>query len=359
MPPPGTTVAIVLFNGRDHLAHCLPAAGRLAGDVAEVLVVDNGSTDGGGEWVRANHPEVRLVELGRNLGPAAARNRALAESRTDRVLLLDCDVVVAPDCLERLTAALDETPAAIVQPRALFADDPSRIHYDGAAVNYLGLLTLRNFGAAVRESDDEPVSVDAVISMALLLDRSRLEAAGDPSDAFDELYFIYFEDTDLSYRLRLAGGTLRVVPQATVLHREGTVGVSYRAGKRISYRRAFLLSRNRWIFLLKNFSARTLWLTLPAQLLYEAVLFGFLTLRGQPHGWFLGKMDLLRQGGAILRRRRDIRTLRTVGDGALLGFTGFSFIPALHGGRLARLFTCGLDAVFGVYWKLVRWAIRA
>jgi len=358
MAPPGITIAVILFNGLDHLAHCLPAVGRLAGDIAEILVVDNGSTDGGVEWVRTHHPEVRVVELGRNLGPAAARNRALAESRTDRVLLLDCDVVVAPDCLERLTAALDETSAAIVQPRALFADDPSRIHYDGAAVSYTGLLTLRNFGASIRESDDEPIAVDAVISMALLLDRSRLEAAGDATDPFDELYFIYFEDTDLSYRLRLAGWTLSVVPRATVLHREGTVGVSYRAGKRISYRRAFLLSRNRWIFLLKNFSARTLWLTLPAQLLYEAVLFVFLTLRGQPHGWFLGKMDLLKHGGTIIRRRRATQALRRVGDGALLGFDGFSFIPALHGGRLARLFTCGLDAVFGVYWKLVRWAIR-
>jgi len=359
MPHSGVTVAVVLFNGRDHLAHCLPAVSRLEGDVAEVLVVDNASTDGGVEWVRANHPEVRLVELGANLGPAAARNRALAESRTDRVLLLDCDVVVAPDCLERLNAVMEETSAAIVQPRALFADDPSRIHYDGAAVNYLGLLTLRNFGAAVRESDHEPVSVDAVISMALLLDRSRLEAAGEPSDAFDELYFIYFEDTDLSYRLRLAGETLRIVPRATVLHREGTAGVSYRAGKRIPYRRAFLLSRNRWIFMLKNFSARTLWLTLPAQLLYEAVLFVFLTLRGQPHGWFMGKMDLIRHGGKIIRRRRATQALRTVGDGALLGFEGFSFIPALRGGRLARAFTRGLDAVFGSYWKLVRWAIRA
>ena len=255
MTPPDVTVAVILFNGRDHLAHCLPAIGRLEGEVAEVLVVDNGSVDGGVEWVRANHPEVRLVELGSNLGPCVARNRALAESRTNRVLLLDCDVVVAPDCLERLSAALDAYPdAAIVQPRALFAGDPAHIHYDGAGISYTGLLTLRNFGAPVRESDDEPAAVDAVISMALLLDRSRLGAAGDLGDPFDEIYFIYFEDTDLSYRLRLAGGELRVVPAATVLHREGTVGVSYRAGKRIPYRRAFLLSRNRWIFMLKNFS---------------------------------------------------------------------------------------------------------
>jgi GT2 family glycosyltransferase len=193
--------------------------------------------------------------------------------------------------------------------------------------------------------------------MALLVDRDRLEAAGDLGEPFDEIYFIYFEDTDLSYRLKLAGGSLRVVPSATVLHRGGTAGVSYRAGRRVAYRRAFLLSRNRWLLLLKTLAWRTFWVTLPAQLAYEAVLLAFLTVQGQPHGWLLGKADLLRQAGKIPGRRRATQALRTVGDRRLLGFEGFSFVPRLAGGRGARLAQRVLDAGFGIYWKLVRWMV--
>ena len=181
-----------------------------------------------------------------------------------------------------------------------------------------------------------------------------MEGLGDP---FDELYFIYFEDTDLSFRLRLAGVSLRLVPAATVLHREGTAGVSYRAGKRVPYRRAFLMSRNRWLFLLKSVSWRTFWLTLPAQLAYELVLFAFLTVKGQPHGWLAGKLALLGEFGTILGRRRATQALRTTGDRSLLRFEGFSFVPRLAGGRAAGCVHHALDAAFGAYWKLVRWLI--
>ncbi|MBN2490159.1 MAG: glycosyltransferase family 2 protein [Planctomycetes bacterium] len=354
----GATVAVILFNGREHVAACLEAVKRLEGEVAEILVVDNASTDGGPEWIGVHHPDVRLVALGANRGPAAARNRALAQSRTARVYLLDCDTVPAADSLRHLSAELDAHPGtAIAQPRALFAAAPERIHYDAASFSYTGLLTLHNFGAPAASAGREAREVDAVISMALLVDRDRLQAAGPPGEAFDELYFLYFEDTDLSYRLKLMGGSLRLVPAATVLHREGTAGVSYRAGGRVSYRRAFLLSRNRWLLLLKTLEWRTFWLTLPAQLAYEAVLLGFLTVQGQPHGWLMGKLDLIGRASEIRARRRATQAVRTVRDGELLGFKGFSFVPGLDGGAAVRLARRVLDGGFGLYWKLVRWLV--
>ena len=174
---------------------------------------------------------------------------------------------------------------------------------------------------------------------------------------FDEIYFIYFEDTDLSYRLRMAGAGLRLVPGAEVLHREGTAGVSYRPGKRLTHRRAFLLSRNRWILLLKTFSWRTLVLTFWAQMLYEGILFLFLACKGQPHGYLLGKADLMARLPRILEQRRAVQALRKVRDRDLLRFEGFSFIPLLRGGRVKRAAHGLLDRVFGLYWKCVRWLV--
>ena len=352
------TIAVTLFDGLHHLSHLLPALAQLDAPVAEVLVIDNGSTDGGPAWLGTHHPEVRLVALGENRGPSAARNRALEESRTDRVFLLDCDAVPAPDCLSQLMADLDRHPdAVIVQPRALFAHEPGRIHYDGARFSYTGLITLRNFGARVEDAPGESCPVDAVISMALLVDRPRLSAVQGLGDPFDEIYFIYFEDTDLSYRLRMAGRSLRVVPKAVVWHREGTAGVSYRAGRQVAYRRAFFLSRNRMLLLWKTYSARTFWLTLPAQLAYEVVLLAFLTVKRQPHAWLAGKLDLVRQRGAMRARRRATQALRVVADRDLLGFEGFSFIPLLRKGRAAHAVLALLNAGFGAYWRLVRWLL--
>ena len=201
------------------------------------------------------------------------------------------------------------------------------------------------------------MDVDAVISMALLVDRDRLGAVAGLGDAFDEIYFIYFEDTDLSYRLRMAGAGLRLVPGAEVLHREGTAGMSYRPGKRLTHGRAFLLSRNRWILLLKTFSWRTLVLTFWAQMMYEGILLLFLACKGQPHGYFRGKADLMARLPRILEQRRAVQALRKVQDRDLLRFEGFSFIPLLRGGVAGRVAHGFLDRVFGLYWKCVRWLV--
>ncbi|MGH7152048.1 MAG: glycosyltransferase family 2 protein, partial [Planctomycetota bacterium] len=125
------TVAVVNYQGATHLPAVLPAVRALEGPVAERLLVDSGSSDGSVDLVRRAFPEFRVIELGSNLGPAAARNRALREARTRLVLLLDNDVVPEPDCLRRLLAAFVPGVAAVC-PRALLEADPARIHYDGA-----------------------------------------------------------------------------------------------------------------------------------------------------------------------------------------------------------------------------------
>ncbi len=352
----GVTVAIVLHNGIDHLPHCAEAVRALTDPVDEVLVIDNASTDGGAAWVEAHWPDARLVREATNRGPCVARNRAITEARCDRIYLLDCDVVPAPDSVGLLAADLDAHPDCVVaQPRAVFAHEPTRIHYDGGWFGYTGLLTLHNFGRLVADAPSDAIDIDAVISMALLFDRARYRALGDLGPPFDPLYFIYFEDTDLSYRVRLAGGGLRLVPRAVVGHRDGTPGVSYRPGRAVSHRRATLLSRNRWLLMLKTYRWRTLVVTLPAQIAYEFVQCAFLTVRGQPHGWLAGKVGVLTAMPAALRARSRVQATRRVGDRDLLRFRGFSFIPLLDAGSVGRTALAVLNGAFGAWWRMVRW----
>src|SRR5262245_152686 len=140
------TVAVVNYQGATHLPAALPAVRALEGPVAERLLIDSGSSDGSVDLVRRSFPEFRVIELGSNLGPAAARNRALREARTRLVLLLDNDVVPDPDSLRHLLAAFAPGVAAAT-PRALLDSDRTRIHYEGAHFHYVGLFALRNFYA--------------------------------------------------------------------------------------------------------------------------------------------------------------------------------------------------------------------
>jgi GT2 family glycosyltransferase len=257
-----------------------------------------------------------VLELGENRGPAAARNAGLAAARTPYVLALDNDVRVEADTLERLVAALEQRPDAVMaQPRSVFDSDPGRVHYDGGEFHYVGLYSLRNFYRPLAQAEGRGVvDVGGVISLALLVDREAVLALG----GYDERMFILFEDLDLSYRLRLAGWALVCVEEAVVRHRAGTPGVSFREGPCYPVRRTFLHSRNRWLFLAKCYSARTLLAALPGLCAYEAVSFAFALRRGHVGAWARGKLAFLGALGSTWRLRRAVQRARVLPDRELL-----------------------------------------
>lgn len=349
--PLDVTATVCNWNGRAYLGDCLRALRAQTRPPARIVVYDNASSDGSGELVRAQFPEVELVQMGENLGPCAPRNRGLEEARTEFVLQVDSDAILAPDCLERLHAEALASGAAVVMPRALFDGDRGRVHYDGGSLHYVGVMTLRNFFAPLSEAGGEaPLDVDAVISMALLHRRARTLAAG----GYDPGYFILFEDHDLSYRLRARGERLRLAPAAIVLHREGTAGLSYREGPAYPERRAYLHSRNRWRLLLRNHSAAALWLGLPGILAYEVLWIGFALARGLLGAWLRGKADLLAQLSSLRAQRREIQRARVVGDRVLLGARPLTHAPMVRRGAVGRLAERGLDLSLRAWWRLVR-----
>ncbi|HUR29624.1 MAG TPA: glycosyltransferase, partial [Planctomycetota bacterium] len=126
------SVVVVNFNGAEHLPHALDALFAQSLPIDEILLVDNASTDGSARAACEKHPSVRLIELEQNDGPCPARNAGLAAARNAWVLLLDNDAVLQPETLARLVHAASMHPeAAVLQPRSVFASEPSRVHYDG------------------------------------------------------------------------------------------------------------------------------------------------------------------------------------------------------------------------------------
>jgi GT2 family glycosyltransferase len=344
------SVVVVNYNGEQHLGPCLEAVGRLTGPVDEILVVDNASTDASRALVARLCPAARLISLERNEGPGPARNAGMRAARNRWVLALDNDAVVSEPLLEQLLAAR-AAGVAIVQPRSVLDDEPERVHYDGGGFHYAGLIALRNFHAPrARAQGLGTVEVDCAVAVALLVDRETLLAVG----GYDARYFILFEDLDLSYRLRARGLRILSVADAIVRHRGGTAGLSFRGGPSYPRARVFLHARNRWMFLARNYAARTLLVAAPGLVLYELASFVFACAAGAPGEWWRGKREACGRWRELRRERREDARARTVGDGALLVGGPLALTPALAASGPRRVLAGVLDALLRAWWALAR-----
>ena len=339
------------YNGEHYLDACLDSLFSLGDALDEILVVDNGSTDGSVELVRSRFPGVRLLALPTNGGPCVARNAGIRAARNRFVLAVDNDAVLLPDTLRKLIEALEERPDAVAaQPRSVYADEPARVHYDGGSFHYVGLYSLRNFGVPVAEAEGQGVlDVDGLIAICILFDSQAFQEVG----AYDEDFFILFEDYDLSMRLRIAGYALLSVENALVLHRGGTPGISFRGDEYPKFR-AYYHSRNRWLLIYKNYSARAFLAAFPGMLVYETAWLLF-AIRGGHLGAHLGgKLDFLRFLGRMRPKRHRVQRTRRVSDRVLLVGGPVTFSPQLVAKPLSRSLATGLDRLLRGIWKLTR-----
>jgi GT2 family glycosyltransferase len=223
-------VAIVNYNTREHLHACLATVQLEA--PSEVVVVDNASSDGSTEMVRADYPWVALHANKTNLGYGAAANQAIASCSAEYVLLLNSDTLLQAGALMALSGYLDLHPhAAIVGPHLVEADGtlqascypfPTPLNTfleNSTSAILLGRLIrrhiplLRNFYLRTWPHTSARV-VPWLKGAALAIRRTAFDAVG----GFDESYFMYFEDADLCYRLNAAGWKVHFVPITTVVH---------------------------------------------------------------------------------------------------------------------------------------------
>lgn len=243
---PAVTVVVVTWQGRHLLADCLDAlAGQDYPGPVEVVVVDNASTDGTAGWVRSERPDVRLLSAPRNLGFAGGNDLALGQVSTPVVALLNNDARPEQDWLRLLVAALLRPEAervAAVTSLLLLPD--GRVNSTGGVVYRDGYGSDRSLGEPADVVDD-PAEVFAFCGAAVALRAEALREVG----CFDESFFLYYEDADLSWRMRLAGWEVRYEPGAVVHHLHGA---SSTVGSPLF---RFHNERNRLLMLTKNAGA--------------------------------------------------------------------------------------------------------
>ncbi len=238
------------WNGRRWLPACLAAIAGQTQAPAEVIVVDNGSDDGSLEYLNTEHPKVHVIQLGRNTGFAHAANCGIAAAKSPLVALINADVVIGRDWVERSVRAMwNGERTAAVATKMLQLDNPDEVYDAGDILRRDGACEQRGRFGRDDGRYDQAGEIFGACAGAAVYRRDAVLAVG----GFDERFFAYLEDVDLALALRLDGWRCRYEP-TVALH----AGES--SSRNLVGGHMFLVQRNTLLLVAKWFPVR--WLPL-------------------------------------------------------------------------------------------------
>jgi GT2 family glycosyltransferase len=229
---PLASVIIPNWNGAHHLPVCLDALRAQTYPHVEVILVDNGSTDGSQALVEEQYPEVRLLALDRNLGLTGGNNAGFRVAKGEILISLNNDTEADPRFVEALVTALQDHPeAGMAAAKMRLFDRRDTLHSAGDGYGADGIPFNRGVWQKDEGQFDEPGWIFGGCGGAVAYRRAMLGEVG----LFDESFFMYLEDVDLNWRAQLAGWRCWYTPEAVVYHKLSATGggaiASYYTGR--------------------------------------------------------------------------------------------------------------------------------
>jgi GT2 family glycosyltransferase len=299
------SVIVLNWNGQRFLKECLASLTEQTFKDFDTILVDNGSTDGSVEYVRQEFPEVRVIALNHNAGFAGGNNVGIRASTGEYVALLNNDTKAHPRWLDSLKTALDAHPdMGFCASKILLYDQPGVIDSAGDLFYTCGVGEKRGRSEKDDERFAELVPVFGACAAAALYRRQMLEDIG----LFDEDFFAYAEDVDLSFRAQLAGYQCLFVPDALVYHHlQGTSRAS-------PDHSLYLSRRNAFCALVKNMPAGLLWRRLPYILGYYFAVDLAYMVQGSLRPILKARLDNISHLKRTLAKRSQIQARRRVTD---------------------------------------------
>jgi GT2 family glycosyltransferase len=297
MAIPEMSVIVLNWNGKHFLETCLTALRRQTFRDFETILVDNGSTDGSAEYVRANCPEVNLVELRENRGFTGGNIAGYEHARTDLIVLLNNDTEADERWLEEMHKASREYPnTGIFASKMMQFEDRERIDMCGFDLSMVGPGVDLGRGELDGPEWNEPRKVFGACAGAAAYRRSLIEDIG----FFDADLFMTFDDMDLSFRAQLRGYECMFIPGAIVYHYASPTITKYPATK------AYYSQRNIDVVYLKNMPLALILLALPKRLIFEIGCAVYFFRLGVGAAFLKAKLDVIRGLPSVLRKRREI-----------------------------------------------------
>ncbi len=304
---PKVAVVILNWNGKGLLSTYLPSVLEHSSG-AEVIVIDNASSDGSVDLLKVSFPEVRVIQNPSNLGYAGGYNLGLAELKHDYFILLNSDVEVTPCWIQPIIDRMEKTSAiGIVQPKILDAKERSHFEYAGACGGFLDRYAYpycrgRLFDTLEKDEGqyDDPMEVHWASGACLFIRSVLFNELG----GLDEDLFAHMEEIDLCWRARGKGHQVYCEPASVVFHQGGATLDGHSPFK------SYLNFRNNLIMLVKNDrSGRTGWLLFVRMLMDGLSVIRFVTQLRFRHAFAVLKahLDFYRSIRKTLDKRTQLK----------------------------------------------------
>jgi GT2 family glycosyltransferase len=257
---PTASVVIINYNGREYLERCVDSVLALdyPSDRLEVVVIDNASSDGSVEALRAAHGErIRLIVNDRNLGFSPVVNQGARAATGEYLALLNNDAVAHPQWLSEAVRHLEQPNRTACVASKILRDDRETVDYAGGQMAFYGHGFAKGNDRPDDPTDETPRATLFASGGAMVVPRELFLDVG----GFDESFFAFFEDVDFGWRLWLYGHEVTYLPSSVVYHRHhGTI-------ERFGYpRERYLLERNALRMLVKNYGDELLARVLPGSI---------------------------------------------------------------------------------------------
>jgi GT2 family glycosyltransferase len=333
---PKITAVVVAYGAEPWLERAVDAALASVDATVDVVLVDNGCTDGAVERLR-HQLGVTVVNDGENLGFTGGCNLGVRHARGEFVALVNPDAIVEPPALAALAAVAGRPDVGLATASVRLADRPELLNCAGLALHFLGVSWSAHFERPASDFTEETEVFGA--SGACMVVRRAL---WNELHGFVDELFAYYEDCELSLRVRQHGLTVIFVPAAVVVHR-------YEFSR--NHGKLYLADRNRWIVLLTGFERRTLLVLSPALVALDLVMFT-VALR---QGWARDKLRswwwLARHGAWLRQRRTEVQATRTISDHEISKWFEAHIEP---GNFIVPKGLLRLQSLVGSYWKVAR-----
>ncbi len=314
---PKVSVIVVNYNGKNCLPECLSSLFATNYRDLEIILIDNGSSDGSFELAKRyfGGPRIRFLRLEENVGYGKACNYGSSVATGEILAFLNNDVVVRSDWLVPLVSTIiNDASIGAVQPKLLLKEKPDLLDAAGGYIDVFGNARERR-GLAARYRHLEEVFYAK--GAAIILPRKLFIGLGK----FDEDFFLFYEETDLCWRIWLSGHTVVYVPTSHVLHARGATVCTFDLK---SGTRAYLSARlNRSVMLLKNYELSSVFKILPIVVMNQAKDVVLLLILGAHYSAIIGTLAtplrLLRNFKTIWAKRHIVQGRRRVPDSMLFG----------------------------------------
>ena len=314
-PLPSVSVIIVNYNGERIIQHCLASVLQSDYPHFEVLVIDNCSSDNSLRQIEPYRTDLRvkLIVNERNLGFAEGCNQGARNASGRYLFFLNNDTEVTKDAISRLVSLLALNPlAGAAQSKLLLLNDRSRLDSAGDTVSTIGWPTPLGKYEIDLGQFDSGREVFSGRGAALMVPKAVFEEVG----GFDSDYFMYYEDVDLSWRIRLRGYLIAFAPQSIVYHLAG----SGRSGK---FSESLYSGRNYIATLVKNLELRNLLVYGSAHIVVHLATVLFYLSKRRTHealGMILALFEVVEHFPSIWRKRVAVQRMRLVSDERILAY---------------------------------------